>query len=579
MLRSTTALLLSAILALPAGAGERDVNALAEARSPAQASYDYAQTVRNEVRAGLKLKSDRPSLEQAAQRLEGLAAWLDTPLPRELGTGWGPLYFRGFDVQRDLAAIHAQLGNTDKALDALEAMQRYAWLGEAGAMLLGDKAFAPLRAEPRFLAILQANATPSRMLKDFGADSPYRERLGVEERIAGLTQFWADAREYFVHFDNAPQLDWNKTYLDFLPRVMAAETTLDYYRVLMQLAPLLRDSHTNIYPPEQLRDRFFARPALTTEFVDDAVLVTAVTSSALAGRVRVGDEIVAIDGVPVERYAEDKVAPFVSSSTPQDRLLRTYSYQLLAGDLAQPLRLTLRDAAGREREESVVRGSAQDMNTHEQFGFRMLEGDIAYLSLDHFESDAGVKAFTAALPKIMQAKGLVIDVRRNGGGSTLHGERILAHLTAQPIPRAMSFMRGNSITPDGQARMVTWEAMAQTGRAQHPGGNVFAGPVAVLTSAQTFSAAEDFVLAFNALRRGKTIGAVTGGSTGQPAAIKLPGGGWGRICIKRDLLPDGGKLVGVGLMPDIAAAPTLQSVRTGTDPVLERAASWLRTGR
>lgn len=170
-------------------------------------------------------------------------------------------------------------------------------------------------------------------------------------------------------------------------------------------------------------------------------------------------------------------------------------------------------------------------------------------------------------------------MRRNGGGSTLHGERILAHLTRQPIPRAMSFMRDNSMTPDGQARMVTWEPIAHTGRAQPSDRDVFTGPVAVLTGAQTFSAAEDFVLAFNALGRGKTVGAVTGGSTGQPAAIKLPGGGWGRICIKRDLLPDGGKLVGVGLVPDIAAAPTLQSVRNGTDPGLERAVSWLRTGR
>lgn len=374
MPRSTIALLLSAILALPAGAGEHDVNSLAQARSPAQASYEYAQKVRNEVRARLRENPDRPSLEQAAQRLEQLAIWLDTPLPRELGTGSPPLYFRGVDVQRDLAAIHVRLGNTDKALEALETVLRYGWLGEAGASILDNKAFAPLRAEPRFQAILQANATPSRMLKDFGADSPYRERLGVEERIAGLTQFWSDARQYFVHFDNAPQLDWNKTYLEFLPKVMAAETTLDYYRVLMQLAPLLRDGHTNIYPPEQLRDRFFARPALTTEFVDDAVVVTKVTSSALARRVQVGDEIVAIDGVPVEQYAEDRVAPFVSSSTPQDRLLRTYSYQLLAGELAEPLRLILRDATGREREETVARGETQDLRTDEQFGFRMLEG-------------------------------------------------------------------------------------------------------------------------------------------------------------------------------------------------------------
>lgn len=574
MPRSTIALLLSAILALPAGADERHVNALAQATSPALASHDYAQKVRNEVRASLKENPDRPSLEQAAQRLEQLAVWLDTPLPRELGTGSRPLYFRGLDVQRDLAAIHVRLGNTGKALDALETMQRYAWLGEAGAMILGDGAFAPLRGEPRFQAILQATSTPSRMLKDFGADSPYRERLSVEERIAGLTQFWSDAREYFVHFDNAPELDWNKTYLEFLPKVMAARTTLDYYRVLMQLAPLLRDGHTNIYPPQELQERLYARPPIVTELVGDTVLVVAVNSTALAGRLKVGDELVAVDGVPVKRHAEEKVAPFVSSSTPQDHALRTYSYQLLSGDAARPVRLTLRDSAGRQREEIVARGQ-QDLNSHEKFGFRMLAGDVAYLSLDHFESDEGVKAFTKALPRIMRAKGLVIDVRRNGGGSTAHGERILERLTRQAIPRAMSFMRGPSIVAGHQARLVAWEPLEHSAPAHGSDGDVYEGPVAVLTGAATFSAAEDFVLAFNALGRGATIGATTGGSTGWPMSIGLPGGGWGRICVKRDLLPDGGTFVGRGLKPDIEAGPTVQSIREGVDPVLERALAHL----
>lgn len=68
MPRSPLAFLLCAILSLPAGAGD------APGYSPAQASYDYAQTVRNEVSASIKDKSDRASLEQAASRLEQLQA-------------------------------------------------------------------------------------------------------------------------------------------------------------------------------------------------------------------------------------------------------------------------------------------------------------------------------------------------------------------------------------------------------------------------------------------------------------------------------------------------------------------------
>lgn len=56
----------------------------------------------------------------------------------------------------------------------------------------------------------------------------------------------------------------------------------------------------------------------------------------------------------------------------------------------------------------------------------------------------------------------------------------------------------------------------------------------VLTSARTYSAAEDFVVAFDAMKRGTIVGEPTGGSTGQPLLFVLPGGGTGRVCTKRD---------------------------------------------
>ena len=92
-----------------------------------------------------------------------------------------------------------------------------------------------------------------------------------------------------------------------------------------------------------------------------------------------------------------------------------------------------------------------------------------------------------------------------------------------------------------------------------------------LTSAQTFSAAEDFAVAFRGMKRGIIVGEASGGSTGQPLFLDLPGGGKGRICVKRDTYPDGTAFVGVGVLPDVEAHPTVAGVRAGTDPVLDRA--------
>lgn len=101
-------------------------------------------------------------------------------------------------------------------------------------------------------------------------------------------------------------------------------------------------------------------------------------------------------------------------------------------------------------------------------------------------------------------------------------------------------------------------------------------PVLVLTSAATFSAAEDFAVAFDGMQRGTLVGEATGGSTGQPLIIKLPGGGSARICTKRDSYADGRAFVGVGVLPQHIVKQTVESVRAGRDEVLEAALATLQ---
>jgi len=93
----------------------------------------------------------------------------------------------------------------------------------------------------------------------------------------------------------------------------------------------------------------------------------------------------------------------------------------------------------------------------------------------------------------------------------------------------------------------------------------------VLTSARTYSAAEDFAVAFDTMQRGRIVGEATGGSTGQPLILNLPGGVMARICTKRDTYSDGREFVGVGVQPQVVVHPTVADFRAGRDTVLEAA--------
>ena len=260
-------------------------------------------------------------------------------------------------------------------------------------------------------------------------------------------------------------------------------------------------------------------------------------------------------------------------------LERTYERALLSGPLQQPVRVTVRDAAGHPRELSLPRMPARDFEAAvwagPVFQWRMLPGNIAYVRVLHFGNDSAAAGFREHFDEIARADGLVIDVRENGGGNSSNGYQLLAMLTDQPF--AGSSWQTREYLPTYRAWGRPEGIHSEPAFEMPPDGTRhYAGPVLVLTSARTYSAAEDFVVAFDAMRRGRIVGEPTGGSTGQPLLFDLPGGGTARICTKRDRYPDGREFVGVGVQPQVAVSPRVDDLLAGRDTVLDAALRLLR---
>lgn len=442
-----------------------------------------------------------------------------------------------------------------------------------------DPDLAGLREDPRWSGLVERSAALAeqhRKLWDSPAwKTPYRPDLSPAEKVAGLSRLWAEVKYNFANFDLVPDVDWDALYLETLPRVQATTSTLEYYRVLMELAARLRDGHTNVYPPRELRDAVYALPALRTRLVEDRVLVVEVLDPELeADGLTPGLEIVAIDGAPVHDYAESRVRPYQSASTSQDLDVRTYDYMLLAGAAGTVVELTLGDPDGTTSIRPVPRldREVRDALTPdtEPVEIAMLPGNVAHVKLRTFGTDETADRFDQALPELRRAAAWILDLRDNGGGSSSVGWRILGHLTDRPFPtsswrtrqyrpafRAWGFAEGRYEEQDN-----VWESVDP---------EPYSKPVAVLTGPRTFSAAEDFAVSFDVMDRGLLVGEATGGSTGQPLFFTLPGGGSARVCTKRDTYPDGRDWVGRGIQPDVLVRPGVEDVRAGRDVVLERA--------
>jgi carboxyl-terminal processing protease len=366
-------------------------------------------------------------------------------------------------------------------------------------------------------------------------------------------------------------------YLDWIPRVLATKSTTDYYRELMLLCVRLNDGHTNVYAPSE--SDINAKPPLRTGLVEGRVMILEVRSPTLEAKgVHAGMEIVSVDGEAAQTYARRDVEPYQSASTPQDRELRTFWYGFLRGPASKSVRLVLRDAQAKETDVELNRTGYTDARGSEAFSWHMLDNNVAYVALNSFESNQTVTEWRRAFPEISKASGIVLDLRTNGGGSTDVGWAVLQDLVASPFQGSAQRMRRYEPTERARGSLIEFTNLAASEIKPRPTGYT-AKPVVVLAGPATFSAAEDFLIAWKNSGRGKIVGEPSGGSTGQPLFFSLPGGGSARVCTKKDTFPDGSEWVGKGIDPDLLVRSSVADVQGGKDTVLEMALEYLATKR
>ncbi|OQP64251.1 hypothetical protein A3860_19940 [Niastella vici] len=400
--------------------------------------------------------------------------------------------------------------------------------------------------------------------------TPYRENISEDEKVAGLSKFWSEAKYNFVNFDLVPEINIDSLYFEYLPKVKNTQSTLEYYTVLTEMCAKLKDGHTNILAPDELRNDVYARPLVRTRLIEDKVLIIEADSALQKKGIKTGMEIVTVNGLPVKEYAAKFITPYQSASTLQERNTRRYDFALLAGSIKQPVYLKLADEKGKVSEHTISRVTPEERSSKMSYPaaeYKLLPGNISYLAINSFATDTGSKVFASKYNEMAQSKAIILDVRNNGGGSTdlkilryfldtttlvdkMYTRKYISTFRAWQLPQ--STMRNDNIITPYKLHLN-------------------AKPLIILISPRTFSAAEDFVAAFKAAKVGTIIGEASGGSTGQPLVITLPGHLTARICTKRDQLPNGDEFVGKGIQPDITVSPTISDIRKGVDTQLEAA--------
>lgn len=439
--------------------------------------------------------------------------------------------------------------------------------------------------------------------------------LSVAERVHGLSLIWREASYNFAFFDRAPNLDWSASFREYIERVASAEDLFDYYDLLLRFTALLQDGHTAIIPPMSLH-RSLDRPKLMLRNVGNAPIV-ANASQTIGQRVPIGSELLEIDGVAAEEYLSTWVLPVVCETTQHRRLDHAVA-RLLLGRQGTKVHCRFHTPNGNAVGIEFLRNRRMDpepwlrpvgapdrwefMYLDEwfygdapcsAFEFRMLEGHVAYVALNSFMDPTIVEQFEDALPAIAGSSGLVLDLRKNHGGSDAIAYRIVARFLHQPTEEVLvrspkhiaSYKaRGVSLKDAPADKVLTLDErdrecllcyrkqlwLEESWGHVEPSDEILSVPTAILTDSETLSAAEDFIMAFQS-GKGEAVrfGRGTGGSTGQPLVQELPGGGLLGVCTISMAWPE--EVWRKGIEPHIHVEPTIEDIIRNEDRTLKAA--------
>jgi retinol-binding protein 3 len=152
------------------------------------------------------------------------------------------------------------------------------------------------------------------------------------------------------------------------------------------------------------------------------------------------------------------------------------------------------DEIARDRRE------AEEINCEFQKVER-LEGNVGYLKFDGFmDADLCAPTVAAAMTFLAGTRALIVDLRQNGGGQPKMVALVSSYLFDKPTHLNDLWTRSTDKTEEFWTRDTV-------------AGRRFGGekPVFVLTSARTFSGAEEFSNNLKTLKRATIIGETTGG--------------------------------------------------------------------
>ena len=406
----------------------------------------------------------------------------------------------------------------------------------------------------------------------------------VDSAVAVATFDSAWSRIATTYYDSAMRgIDWAAVRTELRPRAASAPTTAELRSVLAAMIERLGESHFAIIPAERASaidrspDRADGEAGIELRLIDGRLRVFRVDTGGPAWNagVRPGWELRSVDGASADSLLgavtlaleqNPPLLPFIAVRAADARL---------AGSAGTRLRAEFRDGTGAMRVVHIVRAPARGLAV--SFGLlptvvsrveshRVQRGDgcVGVVRFNGWMAPIAA-AIDSAIVGQSECAGVVLDLRGNPGGLAAMVMGVAGHFLTAP----------DSL---GTMRMRTATVHLVANPRYGANGSPNAGRLAILVDELSASTSEIFAAALQRLGRARVFGSKTPGFALPALIARLPNGDLLMHVVADFTLPGGGRVEATGVVPDVEARLTLESLLSGRDLALESAVDWVAGG-
>lgn len=319
------------------------------------------------------------------------------------------------------------------------------------------------------------------------------------------------------------------------------KTTADAHKYIKAMLETLNDPYTRFLDPRAFQDENDAIDARIVgiginlqQSKDQTKLIVTRTiedGPAEQAGIRAGDEIIAIDGISAIGMTPEQAADHIrgkAGSNVQIGIKHTNS-------------------------QKTVMITRQEIAIH-AVSAKVLDNGIGYIQLSTFISNDASREFRAALQKLSNTDGIVLDLRDNPGG-LLSNALEIADMLLESGAIVSTISRHGRHTDLASGDPLTHQ------------------PIVVLVDDESASASEILAAALQDNGRGTLVGTHTYGKGLVQEINRLPGGAAVHITVSRYLTPGGSDINKVGVAPDIKVDDKSEQVKVALQYLKEKIAS------